>query len=201
MSIFSYDKKHVKILLRVLFVAALCLGVGTATHYYSSSVPKDTYSEAKEALAEGNYLEADKLLKDIEEYADSMDIRKQISDELIVFKCIDAIKKYDDKSIILQVYDAEIYNEDVKKVILSYGVPGNDGDTIIYRALFTEQDGEYIMHNAPITSFESGNIKNDNDKDTLNEIIRLRSERTDLSVANIDRVNEIVDLGIDVDFK
>lgn len=199
MGIFGYDKKHVRILLRVLFVAALCLGVGTATHYYSSARPKDIYEKAQKKIEEGDYYEAEQLLKDIEDYGDAGELRRQIADENIVFKCLKNGSVQEDVANLLQVYQVEMYKEKNGEyaVVITFGLLGEDGETMVRKVLFTYDDGYKIYHSS-ISSSESGNLKTEEDKQTYAEIERYRTEYENSSHASIDRINRVLKRNLEI---
>lgn len=193
MALLSYNKKHMKILLRLLFVVLLCFAVGMGTHYYSAMLPKDIYVEAKKALDKGDYREAELKFADIPGYADVDDIVREIRDEAALFRCIHILEGKQNTDI-LQVYYSEIYNtEDENILILSYGISGELKDTIIYRAMFKEQNGEYILINSPIESTENSSHMTEVDKETYALMNSIRQENDNVSTASLDRINHLLD--------
>lgn len=195
---FDYDKKHIKILLRILFVAALCLCVGTATHYYSSARPKNIYDRAQRAITKGDYYKAEQLLEKIEDYADAGTILRQIADENIVFQCIQNNRGQEDLERLLQVYQVEMYEEqEGYAVVLTFGLSGDDGDTLVRQALFLSEN-DYQLYHSPISFADGTSLKKEEDRDTYEKIEKYRENKKNVADVSNDRINNILQQGIQV---
>ena len=193
------NKRHLKILIAIFIGAIACLIVGFATHYVSAALPRDRYADAKKALDKGDYVEADKLLRGLDEYADAGEIREEIEDEMDMFFCLDMVKEEYSYDKILQVYTVEKYDADKETLVISYGVPGENGDTIAYRAVFVKAD-EYKLFNSPFI-FEDGDIKKKTDIESFEYVLECRNSYSDCSKVKMSRVNKLLDEGVEVEIR